>query len=148
MNTDSKGDEGWRPVSASARRLSVDRSQQFATLFRAAITMCGFRSIYGFYLETDLSRATLERWMSARVRIPVAGAQYLISTISKHSPTSSVLRALQDVISIAADEASQEDLLRAELRARRVPVQRTLAALRAANVLPPRSGPRERTAEN
>ncbi len=96
----------------------------------------GFRSVYSVYLATDLSRATVERWLSARVRIPVSGAQRLIEVIAVHPGGVTSLAALRDLAAGDTHTLTPEDLLRAELRARRVPVRRALAALRAANLLP------------
>jgi hypothetical protein len=87
-------------------------------------------------LATDLSRATVERWLSARVRIPVSGAHRLIEVIAVHPGGVTSLAALRELATADTHQLTPEYLLRAELRARRVPVRRALAALRAANLLP------------
>ncbi len=123
-------------------RLTLEASRAFATLFRTAMAERGFRSVYSLYLATDFSRATVERWLSARVRIPVSGAHSLVEVLADHSGGVTSLEALRELVAGDMRNITPEELLRSELRARRVPVRRALAALRAANLLPT-AAPRE-----
>ena len=117
-------------------RLALDASKTFATLFRSAMVECGFPSVYSLALIADFPRATIHRWLSGRVRTPISGASHLIDILCSHSGDEVALHDLRDLLRFASSLNTQEQLLCAELRARGVPVQRTLDALRAANVFP------------
>ena len=97
---------------------------------------CGFRSVYSLYLATDLPRATVDRWLSGRVRIPISGAKQLIDLLLDYRDDVPALLLLKRHVADAERVLTPEERLRAELTARRVPVQRTLAALRAVNLFP------------
>lgn len=66
------------------QRLSVAESAQFASAFRAALTESG-HSMYGLFVESDVPRATIHRWLSHRpCRIPLDGAQSLVEVLALH----------------------------------------------------------------
>jgi len=101
---------------------------------------CRLPSIYALCLHSDYSRSTLKRWLSGQVRIPLADARRLLETLVEYAAqlsASAALHELEELVRAETIEQSDEARLRAELRVRRVPVSRTLAALRAASLLPP-----------
>lgn len=97
-------------------------------------------SAYSLFLQLDYSRATVHRWLSGATRIPVAAVRDIVAALQdqaarqKASSTTLVLSALADQYS--ADAESIELQIRRELRSRGVRIEKTIEALRAANILP------------
>jgi len=134
--------EGASPQSVSGQRLSLEGSRKFATAFQTLMKECRLPSVYALFLhsDTDYARSTLKRWLRGEGRIPVDAARRLIEALLEYAAqlsTSALIQQLDDLVRAESHEQSDEARLRAELRARRVPVSRTLAALRAVSLLPP-----------
>jgi hypothetical protein len=109
---------------------------------RAVMNECGMPSVYALFLQVDLPRATLHRWLSGRVRVPVAGAQALTAALLEHAKrweNNASLRELHDLVSNASLHQSELGRLHAELRMRGIPIGRAMEALRAANLIQPGS---------
>lgn len=112
-------------------RLSLERSSRFATLFRSAMRDCGYPTVYSVFLATAFSRATLDRWLTGRVRIRVSGAEKLINLLVEASARQDVIDALRQLLECDRG-TSLEERFAAELRGRGLRVRSTLAALEAA----------------
>lgn len=125
----------------SGRRMSSEASREYAKGFKTLMKECRLPSVYALLIhsDSDYARSTLKRWLSGEARIPVEGARRLIEALLAYAArlsASPLLQELDNLVSVESHEPSDERL-RAELRARRVPVSRTLAALRAVSLLPP-----------
>jgi hypothetical protein len=134
--------EDTRSQSASVQRMSWEGTRKFATVFQILTKECRLPSVYALFLHTDsgYARSTLKRWLRGEGRIPVDGARRLIEALLDYAAqlsTSALIQELDNLVRAESHEQSDETRLRAELRARRVPVSRTLAALRAVSLLPP-----------
>ena len=124
----------------SVSRLSLQSSRKFASTFQTLMKECRLPSVYALFLYTDFPLSTIKRWLSGQVRIPVEGAQRLIEALIEYAAqlsTNESLHELDALVRAECEVQSDEARLRAELRARRVPISRTLEALRAASLLPP-----------
>lgn len=137
-HTDALTDAQRSTTARQTLRLSREASRKFACTFRALIRECRL-SVYALFLDLDYPGSTLRRWLTGTVCIPAESARNLVNVLIEHSSRladSAGLRELQ----LLADSVQAEDpgtaRLRAELRARRVPVRRTIEALQAANLLP------------
>ena len=122
-------------------RLSRTNSRKFAELVRRTMADCRLPSLYALFLSTnaETSRASIHRWMRGTVRIPVSAARELVDGLAEYSSRiqrSHLLAELDAIVRGATDEHPQTERLRAELRARGVPVQRALEAFRAVNLIP------------
>ena len=118
-------------------RLTLEQSRIFANLLRKGMEECALLSVYSLYLQVDdVSRATLYRWLSGRVRISIMGAHALVNALAECGEGSTLIRALRDLLDAASAAVSSQERLRLELRARRLPISRTIAAVRAARLLP------------
>ena len=133
-----------RHKSADARnsplpRLSLEDSREFARLLHGLMDECRLPSVYSLFLHVNFPRATLHRWLSGRARIPITAARDLLDELGQHAAKwhrSEAIQQLDYLIRAEAPEHSNAARLRAELRARGLPVARTIEALRAANLLP------------
>jgi hypothetical protein len=126
-------------MRAAIRRLSREDTLRFAELIRAFMRECHL-SGYSLFLGAEFPRATLMRWLSGESRIPVDAAQTLVASLTSHAETiskSSAIKELQALLNLHCVHDVSASRLHLELRARRIPIRRTLEALRAANVLPP-----------
>ena len=129
-----------RSSPSPSERLSLADSQRFARSVRALMNECGLPSVYALFLEVDLPRATLHRWLSGRVRIPVAGAQTLTAALLEHAKrweNNASLRELHDLVSSVSLQQAGLGRLHAEFRVRGIPIGRAMEALRAANLIEP-----------
>jgi len=129
-----------RSPRAPVARLSLENSRKFASLLEGLMKECSLHSVYALFLQADFPRATLHRWLSGRVRIPLAAARALIEALLEHATkwkSNASLQQLEDLIrgEIADDSAATR--LCTELRVRGIPIGRTIEALRAVNLLPP-----------
>ncbi len=125
----------WAFRLSAAVRLTIEESRRFAGLVRQAMVERRISSVYSLFLSADLPRSTLHRWLAGRGRIPVSRAFELLDALLSCGEGGAPARAIRDLLEAASTNESIEQRLRAELRARRVPISRTLDALRAANVL-------------
>jgi hypothetical protein len=126
-------------MEASIRRLSHNDTLRFADLIRKLMRECHL-SGYSLFLEAEFPRATLMRWLNGKSRIPVAAAQTLVASLrirAEQISNSSALEELQALLNAQRVDDVDAARLHFELRARHIPVRRTLEALRAANLLPP-----------
>jgi hypothetical protein len=106
-------------------------------MIRVAMADCGLSSIYRLYLLTDLSRPTVYRWLGGKTCIPLSGARKIVKALAGWSNRCGALRSeLAALLASAQTVDSPEVTISTELRARGIPVRRTLDALRAANILP------------
>lgn len=124
--------------AAPAARLSLGLSSEFALHLNHLMDECGLSS-YSLYLEVDYPRSTLTRWLTGKTRIPSDAAMKLVKILEariERLSSSWTLRKLHELLQVQFAD-SGISMLQAELRARRIPIQPTLDALRAAKVLPP-----------
>lgn len=129
-----------RTSSVRVQRLSAENSRTFAILLKKLMTECGFSS-YSLYLEVDYPRSTLMRWLAGKTRIPSDAASSLVNGLVariERVSSSSTLAELHMLLQAQCAD-SGVSMLQTELRARRIPIQPTLDALRAAKLLPPSS---------
>lgn len=129
---------GVTPNSIGAERLSPEDSRKFAKLLKELMRECGLSS-YSLYLEVDYPRSTLMRWLAGKTRIPKYAAMSLVKGLVarvERALNSSMLADLQMLLQAAHFADPGVSLLQTELRARGIPIQRTLDALRAARLLP------------
>ncbi len=99
---------------------------------KAWMTCARIRSKYELYLLVEIPRATLQRWFTGRVRIPVAAARKMAEALAAELRSDEPLQALEQLVNQEqADPWAAR--LRFELRVRRVPVRRALDAIRATN---------------
>lgn len=103
---------------------------------------CGF-SPYALYLEVDYPRSTLMRWLAGKTRIPGDAARSLVRGLEARIERASCRSTLAELHTLLQEQFADPgvSMLRTELRARGIPIQPTLEALRAANLLPPSSTP-------
>lgn len=129
-------------TSAWVQRLSPESSRKFATLFKKAMCECGFSS-YSLYLEVDFPRSTLMRWLAGKTRIPSDAAWSLVKGLKARIERASCSSTLAELHMLLQAQFADPgvSMLRTELRARGIPIQPTLDALRAAKLLPPSSTP-------
>lgn len=129
---------------ACVQRLSPESSRKFATLFKRLLYECGFSS-YSLYLEVDYPRSTLMRWLAGKTRIPSDAALTLVKGLVARIERASSSSALGELnVLLQAQFADPGvSMLQTELRARRIPIQPTLDALRAAKLLPPSNAPNQ-----
>ena len=118
------------------RRFSLENSRGLAELARHLIAKVGLRSTYELFLQTALPRATLHLWLSGRVRIPIDRGREIFSALALYGGSDEPLLGFEEILLAERDRSALRERLRDELRLRRVPVERTIDALRAANVLP------------
>ena len=120
-------------------RLSIDESRKFAALVRSEMAECGIASIERLHLcldVDDVSRATLYRWLSGRVRIPVSRAHELSKALARYLGRSESAMALGRWLDGALSETqSAEERLKREFLVRGVRVGPALEAVRAAQLL-------------
>lgn len=90
-------------------------------------------SVYGLYLLTDLSKATVYRWFSGVCRIEVDGASHLLKALASEGRSSSLDKAAGLLAQEQASDSLEMRLL-IEIKARKLPRRRTLDALRAAGI--------------
>lgn len=129
---------GATPNSTGADRLSPENSRKFAKLLKELMRECGF-SAYSLYLDVSYPRSTLMRWLAGNTRIPNDAASSLVKGLAARIErvlSSSTLAELQMLLQTAQFADPGVSLLQTELRARGIPIQRTLDALRAARLLP------------
>ncbi len=133
---------GLTPNSIGTERLSPESSLKFAALFRKVMCECGF-SPYALYLEVDYPRSTLMRWLAGKTRIPGDAARSLVKELEARIERASCSSTLAELHMLVQAQCADlgVSMLRSELRARRIPIQPTLDALRAAKLLPPSSTP-------
>ena len=133
---------GRKTSPACTPRLSPENSRKFAILLKKLMKECGFSS-YSLYLEVDYPRSTLMRWLAGKTRIPSDAAlklvRGLVARIERVSSGSTLGELHMLIEGQFAD--SGVSMLQTELRARRIPIQPTLDALRAAKLLPPCNAP-------
>jgi len=122
----------------SVSRLSLENSHRFASIFQDIMKGCHL-SVYALFVDLEFPRSTLTRWVSGKSRIPVDAALTLVEALREYADrvsNSSALRELDAIVCAERVADSGASKLRAELRARRVPIRRTLEALRAVSLLP------------
>ncbi|MDE2482033.1 MAG: helix-turn-helix domain-containing protein [bacterium] len=91
-------------------------------------------SVYGlFLLVDDLSKATIYRWFNGTSRIDVNRAVKLLEALAGEDRSVS-LGAAEALLAREGAGDSARDRLRGELKARKLPRNRTFDALRAAGV--------------
>lgn len=94
---------------------------------------------YSLFIEVEYPRSTLTRWVSGKSRIPVEAALTLVQQLMTYADSISSSSALKELHTLAHAQHAEDvsaSRLHQELRARRIPIRRTLEALRAANILP------------
>jgi hypothetical protein len=126
------------PVSSAQRpeRFSIEASRQLSELIKNWMAKAGLKSTYELYLLVDVPRATLHRWLTGRVRVPVSRSREIVEALGLRAESEEPLKAFDRVLLTERDSTSWNARLRAELRARGVPIKRALDALRAANAVP------------
>ena len=129
------GDASVVPTDAiRGDRLSVEDSATVVRLIARWMATAGVTSTYQLYLLADVRRASIYRWLSGGVRLPIAGARKLIEALSDETAS----EELQDAFDELMPSESFEVRLRSELRLRGVRVRRAMDAIRAAGVpIPP-----------
>ena len=101
---------------------------------------CRLPSIYSISVHViDIPRSSLQRWLTGQSRIPVSAASDLLQAIVDYAErlqANPLILELEELVRADTSESAVLARLRAELRARRVPVRRTIDALRALDLLP------------
>ena len=126
---------------SSIPRLSTENSRRFAKLLQRLLKECRL-TVYSLFIEVEYPRATLTRWVNGKSPIPVDAALTLVQQLTSYADSissSPALKELHALIQAQCAEDQSASRLREELRARRIPIRRTLEALRAANMLPSES---------
>ncbi len=118
---------------STVAHLSETASKEFVSFVRDAMRDRGISSVYRLYLLTDFNKATIYRWFSGTVRIPVYGAEHLLDVLAGEGHSKSIARAAA-LLTKERDSESFEKRLLGELKARKLPLRRTIEALRAAGV--------------
>lgn len=95
----------------------------------------GLQSIYALYLEGEIPRSNLYRWLRGEATIPTAGAHSMISVLESRAARDETLAALRDLLRRGRDKVDAEARILTEFRVRRVPLRRAMEALRAACIL-------------
>ena len=119
-------------------RLSREDSGRFAAAVLDLRHEHRAASSYELFLQLDYSRSTVHRWLNGSTRIPLVAASRILEALHENasrlesSPPAIRLRAM---IEQYTGSESRESALRSELRARGIPVGKTIAALKAAGIL-------------
>ena len=113
-------------------RLSRADSRKFVSYLRTAMKDRGL-SVYGLYLLTDLSKASVYRWFRGACGIGVDGAGQLLHALARDGRSPSLDKAAELLARERASDSIEKRLL-VELKARKLPRRRTLDALRAAGI--------------
>lgn len=90
-------------------------------------------TVYGLFLLTDLSKATIYRWFNGVSRIEVGQAHQILKAIAGERSCPFLDEAVQLLLREQARDPVAQRLL-VELKVRRLPRRRTLDALRAAGI--------------